>query len=81
MLCYLSVMPADSWGRHLVATCVLYVSIGDSELVSFMSNVLQMHEEDGFREGRWLSLGWEGLWHCTQQLKDPLPIILVAVQA
>lgn len=64
-------MPADSWGRHLVAACVLYRDIRDWELVNFMSNVLQMHEEHGFREGRRLSLPWEGPWHCTQQLKDP----------
>lgn len=77
----LAVMSADSWGRHLLAACVLYRGIRDWELVNFMSNVLQMHEEYGFREGRRLSLPWEGPWHCTQQLKDPPPIILVAVQA
>lgn len=55
----LSVMPADSRGRYFFATCGLCVGLRGSELVSFMSSVLQMCEEHGFREGRRLSLQWE----------------------
>lgn len=52
-------MPADSLKKHLVATCVFYVGTTDLGSVSFMSNVLQTHEEHWFREGRRLVI-WEG---------------------
>ena len=55
----LSVMPVDSLENCLAAACVFYVGTTDLGFVSFMSNVLQMHEEHCFTEGRRLVI-WEG---------------------